>query len=91
VDEVMPSDQVFMLDIDTELSHSVVADILVSVYSRIPVFEDHKAIIVSLLLAKKLLVLDPDNTHPIRDLALSKLILIGPTELCNEGGGEELL
>jgi metal transporter CNNM len=79
---MMPMDQVFMLDIDTELNHNVMADILASGYSRIPVFEDHKANIVGLLLVKKLIVLDPDDERPIRDLVLRKPILVGPAESC---------
>jgi metal transporter CNNM len=60
----------------------MLASVLASGHSRIPVFEKHKANIVGLLLVKKLIVLDPDDRRPIRDLMLRKPILVGPNESC---------
>ncbi|KAJ8564056.1 hypothetical protein ON010_g7291 [Phytophthora cinnamomi] len=83
VTEVMiPMEDVYMLELDTELSPDVLASVLASGHSRIPVYEKHKSNIVGLLLVKKLIVLDPDDRRPIRDLILRKPIIAGPRESC---------
>lgn len=83
VSEVMiPMDDVYMLELDTELSPDMLASVLASGHSRIPVYEKHEANIVGLLLVKKLIVLDPDDRRPIRDLILRKPILVAPSESC---------
>ncbi|KAF1775696.1 protein of unknown function DUF21 [Phytophthora cactorum] len=67
VTEVMiPMSEIFMLEIDTKLNHNTMADILASGHSRIP----------------KLIVLDPDDARPIRDLVLRKPILVSPSGSC---------
>ncbi|CAI5733798.1 unnamed protein product [Peronospora destructor] len=83
VTEVMiPMGDVYMLELDMELSPDMLASILASGHSRIPVFEKHRSNIVGLLLVKKLIVLDPDDRRPIRDLILRKPILVSPEESC---------
>ncbi|CAH0518679.1 unnamed protein product [Peronospora belbahrii] len=83
VTEVMiPMDDVYMLELDVELSPDMLASVLASGHSRIPVYEKHKSNIVGLLLVKKLIVLDPDDRRPIRDLILRKPILVSPKESC---------
>ncbi|GMF54037.1 unnamed protein product [Phytophthora fragariaefolia] len=83
VREVMiPMDDVYMLELDTELSPDTLASVLASGHSRVPVYEKHKANIVGLLLVKKLIVLDPDDRRPIRDLILRKPIIVGSNESC---------
>ena len=83
VTEVMiPMQDVYMLELDTELGPDMLASVLASGHSRIPVYEKHKSNIVGLLLVKKLIVLDPDDRRPIRDLILRKPILVGPKESC---------
>ncbi|CEG42511.1 hypothetical protein L916_03792 [Plasmopara halstedii] len=83
VTEVMiPMKDVYMLELDTELCPDMLARILAHGHSRIPVYERHKSNIVGLLLVKKLIVLDPDDRRPIRDLMLRKPILVSPKESC---------
>ncbi|EEY58131.1 uncharacterized protein PITG_00746 [Phytophthora infestans T30-4] len=83
VTEVMiPMEDVYMLELDTELGPDMLASVLASGHSRIPVYEKHKSNIVGLLLVKKLIVLDPDDRRPIRDLILRKPILVNPKESC---------
>lgn len=83
VTEVMiPMKDVYMLELDTELSPDTLARMLAYGHSRIPVYERHKSNIVGLLLVKKLIVLDPDDRRPIRDLMLRKPILVSPKESC---------
>ncbi|RLN58955.1 hypothetical protein BBJ28_00016459 [Nothophytophthora sp. Chile5] len=83
VTEVMiPMSEIFMLEIDTLLDRNTMADILASGHSRIPVYKTLKSNIVGLLLVKKLIVLDPDDARPIRDLVLRKPILVTPSGSC---------
>ncbi|KAF1775692.1 protein of unknown function DUF21 [Phytophthora cactorum] len=83
VTEVMiPMSEIFMLEIDTKLNHNTMADILASGHSRIPVYETRRSNIVGLLFVKKLIVLDPDDARPIRDLVLRKPILVSPSGSC---------
>ncbi|KAG6576423.1 DUF21 domain-containing protein [Phytophthora cinnamomi] len=83
VTEVMlPMSQIYMLEIDTRLDRDTLADILASGHSRIPVYETRKSNIVGLLIVKKLIVLDPDDARPIRDLVLRKPILVSPSGSC---------
>ncbi|KAG7401519.1 Charged multivesicular body protein 6 [Phytophthora boehmeriae] len=83
VAEVMiPMEDVYMLELDTELSPDMLARVLASGHSRIPVYEKHPSNIVGLLLVKKLIVVDPDDRRPIRDFILRKPILVGHNESC---------
>lgn len=83
VTEVMiPMEKVYMLELDTELCPDMLARILAHGHSRIPVYERHRSNIVGLLLVKKLIVLDPDDRRPIRDLMLRKPILVTSKESC---------
>ncbi|GAB9469486.1 hypothetical protein Gpo141_00006764 [Globisporangium polare] len=83
VTEVMiPMKQVFMLEYCTKLNENVMADILASGHSRIPIYRDYPANIVGLLLVKRLIVLDPDDERMIGDLSLRKPILVNPEESC---------
>lgn len=79
---MIPMEQVFMLECDTKLDENVMADILASGHSRIPIYEGHKSNIIGLLLVKRLIVLDPDDKRPIRDLYLRKPIVVSPGESC---------
>jgi len=59
-------EDVFMLEIDTPLSFSVISRIYKIGHSRIPVYEGTRDKIVGLLLSKELVILDPDDNIPIR-------------------------
>lgn len=83
VTEVMiPMRQVFMLEYCTKLNENVMADILASGHSRIPIYRDYPSNIVGLLLVKRLIVLDPDDERMIGDLSLRKPIVVNPEESC---------
>ncbi|OWZ22939.1 hypothetical protein PHMEG_0002267 [Phytophthora megakarya] len=83
VTEVMiPMSKIYMLEIDTKRNHNTMADILASGHSRIPVYETRRSNIVGLLFVKKLIVLDPDDARPTRDLVLRKPILVAPNGSC---------
>ncbi|DBA01124.1 TPA: hypothetical protein N0F65_001752 [Lagenidium giganteum] len=79
---MIPMKQVYMLEYDTKLTEHVMADILASGHSRIPVYKEYRSNIVGLLLVKRLIVLDPEDERPIRDLVLRKPIVTTPNESC---------
>jgi metal transporter CNNM len=83
VREVMiPIDQVYMLEYSTKLGENVMADILASGHSRIPIYKDYEANIVGLLLVKRLIVVDPEDERAVSDLALRKPIVVSPEASC---------
>ncbi|KAI9914485.1 hypothetical protein PsorP6_007827 [Peronosclerospora sorghi] len=79
---MIPMARVYMLDVNTALCPDTLASILASGHSRIPVYEHHDANIVGLLLVKKLIVVDPDDRRPLKDLLFRKPILVSPRESC---------
>ena len=60
--DVMTSiEEVFMLDINTKLDHSVLRDIYSKGFSRIPVFNRSKDNIVGILMTRDLILINPDK------------------------------
>jgi metal transporter CNNM len=82
LDVMVPWYDVFMLEIDTHLDPNVLANILSSGFSRIPVYSGHRMNVVGLLLVKRLIVLDPEDARPIRDLMLKKPMVVSPDFSC---------
>lgn len=81
-DVMIPMKQVYMLEYNTKLGENVMADILASGHSRIPIYKEHTANIVGLLLVKRLIVVDPEDERCVNDLALRKPIVVSPNESC---------
>ncbi|GLE00790.1 hypothetical protein PINS_up009578 [Pythium insidiosum] len=83
VQQVMiPIEKVYMLELDTKLDDNTMAEILASGHSRIPIYKKYRSNIVGLLLVKRLIVVDPEDERPIRDLVLRKPIVVTPDESC---------
>ncbi|KAJ0398826.1 hypothetical protein P43SY_004957 [Pythium insidiosum] len=83
VQQVMiPIEKVYMLEFDTKLDDNMMAEILASGHSRIPIYRKHRSNIVGLLLVKRLIVVDPEDERPIGDLVLRKPIVVTPDESC---------
>jgi metal transporter CNNM len=62
VREVMTElDKVYMIELNTRLSFSVLMDIYKSGFTRIPVYEEHRSNIVGVLFTKDLILIDPDD------------------------------
>ncbi|RHZ00931.1 hypothetical protein DYB37_012683 [Aphanomyces astaci] len=76
-DVMVPWSEVFMLDEDSRLTKDCLAHILSSGHSRIPVYRKHR-----LLLVKRLIVLDPSDARPLRELMLKKPIVVSPDFSC---------
>ncbi|KAF0690589.1 Aste57867_18036 [Aphanomyces stellatus] len=77
-----PFEKVFMLDIEEKLNDAVMVRILASGFSRVPVYKGHRTNVVGLLLVKRLIVLNPAEEKPLKDLMLRRPIVISPDHSC---------
>lgn len=67
-DRYTPLENVFMLDANCKLDHDTMTQISGKGHSRVPVYEGDKENIVGLLFVKSLIMLDPDEATPIKDV-----------------------
>ncbi|KAI5746882.1 hypothetical protein M8J77_008550 [Diaphorina citri] len=58
----------YMLDINTTLNFDVIAEIVRTGYSRVPVYEHKRSNVVYVLFTKDLAVIDPDDNIPLRNV-----------------------
>ncbi|KWU47263.1 DUF21-domain-containing protein, partial [Rhodotorula sp. JG-1b] len=73
-DAMTPLSSVFSLPIDTKLDYSTLGRILKAGHSRIPVYEERlRRKIIGVLLTKQLILLDPEDAVPLRDIPMSSL------------------
>lgn len=63
-----PLDKVFMLDIDGKLDRETMKQISRKGHSRVPVYKGDRGNIVGVLFVKSLIMLDPDDDIPIKDV-----------------------
>jgi metal transporter CNNM len=56
-----PIEEVYMLDINTNLDHRMLREIYSKGFSRIPIFEKTKDNIVGILMARDLILINPDK------------------------------
>ena len=56
-----PIDEVYMLDINTQLNHKTLREIYSRGYSRIPVYDRSKDYIVGVLMTRDLILINPDK------------------------------
>ncbi|CAO3635560.1 unnamed protein product [Cunninghamella blakesleeana] len=78
-----PMDDVFTLSVDDVLTEELVDKILVNGYSRIPVHAPNEPLnFVGLLLTKRLITYDPEDSLPVKDLNISTLPETGPDTSC---------
>ena len=60
--EVMtPIDEVYMLEINTHLDHRMLREIYSKGFSRIPIYDKNKDNIVGVLMARDLILINPDK------------------------------
>lgn len=88
VDQIMtPAKDVFKLHIDTQLDRDAMVRILKSGHSRIPLYDESPDDIICLLLVKQLILVNPDDSVPIRALITSRAsthkIRVAPAVECS--------
>ncbi|KAJ2491071.1 hypothetical protein IWW37_002628 [Coemansia sp. RSA 2050] len=69
---------VYMVDIDAKLDRPLLTEMLRQGHSRVPVFEGERSNVVGVLLVKSLILLDPDDAVPVRDIKISAIPLVTP-------------
>jgi len=82
-DVLTPIQDVFMLPIDAKLDRTTLKDIVASGHSRVPVYEEASINtadgeikwkrLVGALLVKNLILLDPDDAIPLRDIKINAM------------------
>lgn len=68
-----PAEHVFKLNIDSKLDGETMLEMLKSGHSRVPLYENHPNNIVCLLLVKQLILVNPSDAPPVRNLISKKL------------------
>lgn len=56
-----PIDEVYMLEINTQLDHKIMREIYSRGFSRIPIYETARDNIVGILMARDLILINPDK------------------------------
>jgi metal transporter CNNM len=56
-----PIEDVYMLEINTPLDHKMLREIYSKGYSRIPIYENSKNNIIGILMARDLILINPDK------------------------------
>jgi metal transporter CNNM len=70
VEDIMtPLEQIYMLPTDSLLDYNTLREIRTEGYSRIPIYENSRTNIVSVLQTKDLIFVDPDDCTPLHSLA----------------------
>lgn len=67
-DKYTPLDKVFMVEANGKLDHETMRKISKKGHSRVPVYEGDKGNIIGLLFVKSLIMIDPDDATPIKDI-----------------------
>eukprot|EP00743_Colponemidia_sp_Colp-15_P011070 GILK01012298.1.p1 GENE.GILK01012298.1~~GILK01012298.1.p1 ORF type:complete len:573 (-),score=81.24 GILK01012298.1:151-1869(-) len=73
---MVPIESAYMLEAHTLLDEHVMASILASGYSRIPVYHQRRNNLRGIILVKRLIVVDPDDKRPLHSLPLRKPIVV---------------
>lgn len=79
---MIPFDEVFMLQISDKLDNDLMATIMASGHSRIPICSGDRRNILGVLMVKRMIVLDPEDERPISDLSLRRPIVVHPEYSC---------
>jgi len=69
-------ENVFSLDLNTRLDRKVMKRVFEAGHSRIPVFVDSPAMILGCILAKNLILVDPDGSSSLSSLPLRRLPVV---------------
>lgn len=75
-DAYTPLHRVFMFDIDEKMTKENLKKVVDRGHSRIPLYQDDRENIVGLLMAKRLIPVNPDDCVPVKDLCREKQTLL---------------
>ncbi|KAI8803827.1 hypothetical protein BJ742DRAFT_827581 [Cladochytrium replicatum] len=64
---------VFMLNLDTRLDHKTMQTLIHAGHSRVPICDKEQKNIIGVVLVKQLVIYDPDDAVPVRDLKIRRL------------------
>ncbi|KAJ1722189.1 hypothetical protein LPJ53_003363 [Coemansia erecta] len=70
---------VFMVALDARLDRRLLTEMLRRGHSRVPVYNGRREDIVGVLLVKSLILLDPDDAVPVRDVCIAPIPLVTTT------------
>ncbi|KAJ2397902.1 hypothetical protein GGI05_000395, partial [Coemansia sp. RSA 2603] len=70
---------VFMVALDARLDRRLLTEMLRRGHSRVPVYNSRREDIVGVLLIKSLILLDPDDAVPVRDVCIAPIPLVTTT------------
>lgn len=77
-----PFSSIYMLEATQRLDAALMADIMASGHSRIPVFRGIRQNIVGMIIVKRLIVIDPEDARLISDFIFRKPIIVSPDMSC---------
>ncbi|KAJ1673177.1 hypothetical protein EV182_005746, partial [Spiromyces aspiralis] len=78
VDVMTDLNNVYMIDANSCLDRSLMTEILRRGHSRVPVYEHSRDNIIGVLLVKSLILLDPDDSVPVRDVKILPIPSVTP-------------
>ena len=64
-----PINDVYMLEINSVISRDLLVDIYTNGFSRIPVYENDRENVTGVLMAKDLILFNPDNQMTIKQIS----------------------
>lgn len=74
-----PYKRIYTLDASTVLDAEAMSEIMATGYSRIPVFRGPKQNIVGMLLIKRLILIDPEDSTPVAHVLARKPLIVEET------------
>ncbi|KAJ2890627.1 hypothetical protein IWW38_004032, partial [Coemansia aciculifera] len=78
IDVMTDLSNVYMVDINARLNRRLLTEMVRRGHSRVPVFDGERTDIVGVLLVKSLILLDPDDAVPVRDVRIASIPLVTP-------------
>ena len=79
VDVMTDLKNVYMIDVKSKLDRKLLTEeILKRGHSRVPVYENHRDNIIGVLLVKSLVLLDPDDSVPVKDVKILPIPSVTP-------------
>ncbi|KAJ1916467.1 hypothetical protein H4219_003774 [Mycoemilia scoparia] len=78
VDVMTDIKNVYMIDANWRLDRKLMSEIVKRGHSRVPIYEDSRDNIIGVLLVKSLILLDPDDCVPVREVKMLPIPSVTP-------------